>query len=43
MKKLTALFLALAMIFALSACGTENATVTASPEASAEPSAEASA
>ena len=31
------------MIFALSACGTENATVTASPEASAEPSAEASA
>ena len=43
MKKLTAQFLALAMIFALSACGTENATVTASPEASAEPSAEASA
>ena len=40
MKKLTALLLALVMIFALAACGTETVTVTGTPEPTAEPTSE---
>ena len=40
MKKLTALLLALVMIFALAACGTETVTVTATAEPTSEPTAE---
>ena len=43
MKKLTALFMALAMVFALAACGTETAAVTGTPEPGAVPTSEPSA
>lgn len=43
MKKFTALLLALAMTFALAACGTETVTVTGTPAPTAEPTAEPSA
>ena len=42
MKKLTALLLALVMVFALAACGTETVTVTATPVPTAEPTSEPS-
>ena len=42
MKKLTALLLALVMVFALAACGTETVTVTATPAPTTEPTAEPS-
>ena len=42
MKNLTALLLALVMVFALAACGTETVTVTATPVPTAEPTSEPS-